>query len=538
MPNIIKEKGVIMAKKKKEQGESSVNENEDSRQDKLILELLDELPIIRTENYIEVQLKRTNRTSMVSIDSNEVVEYIVYEIKNRYGFWAKSSIIKNCIMYKKNYGYDLDITELKHRIAYCDYSIVYDLMDGNCVVVNRNGWEVKENNYLFFRQSDSAIPQVKPIRCTNGWERLKKYINLPEDDKILFIAYMIACFNPNYTFPSACINGASGSGKSTLTKILKKVIDPVSGEGVNVLTNNFDDLKVLLGSNYYVAFDNLSRISNAMSNFFCTVVTGGTFVSRTKFENDKPFTITLKQGLCLNGIGNFAINDDFVDRALFFKTKPFAKTTDRSEDKLWTRFDKELPYIMGGIFEILSKALVIYPTVKIENPMRLADFHSFGYAVAEAMGGYGKTFNECIARNKELQMEVVDENFEIVRILIDFLKENDGEWSSTVEMLYKSVRDFVILADEGKYDEKAIPKASNAFSRMLSLHEAHLAKRGYRYDIKKNGVGRHVITFYTDMIIRKPITGIREPIILKDSTRELTSQLIDSLIADIEDSEE
>ena len=208
-----------MAKKKKEQGESSVNENEDSRQDKLILELLDELPIIRTENYIEVQLKRTNRTSMVSIDSNEVVEYIVYEIKNRYGFWAKSSIIKNCIMYKKNYGYDLDITELKHRIAYCDDSIVYDLMDGNCVVVNRNGWEVKDNNYLFFRRSDTAIPQVKPIRCPNGWERLKKYINLPEEEKILFIAYMIACFNPNFTFPSACINGASGSGKSTLTKI-------------------------------------------------------------------------------------------------------------------------------------------------------------------------------------------------------------------------------------------------------------------------------------------------------------------------------
>lgn len=73
MSNISKEKGVIMAKKKKEQGESSVNENEDNKQDDLILELLDELPIIRTENYIEVQLKRTNRTSMVSIDSNEVV---------------------------------------------------------------------------------------------------------------------------------------------------------------------------------------------------------------------------------------------------------------------------------------------------------------------------------------------------------------------------------------------------------------------------------------------------------------------------------
>jgi len=200
-------------------------------------------------------------------------------------------------------------------------------------------------NYLFFRRSGYAIPQVKPIRCPNGWERIKKYINLPEEQKILFIAYMIACFNPNFTFPSACISGASGSGKSTLTKILKRVIDPVSGEGVNVLTNNLDDLKVLLNSNYYVAFDNLSRISNAMSNFFCTVVTGGTFVSRTKFENDKPFTITLKQGLCLNGIGNFVINDDFVDRALFFKTKPFAKSTNKGENKLWAAFEEEKPYI-------------------------------------------------------------------------------------------------------------------------------------------------------------------------------------------------
>ena len=126
-------------------------------------------------------------------------------------------------MYKKNCGYNLDITELKHRIAYCDNSIVYDLMDGYCVVVNKNGWEVKENNYLFFRRSDYGKPQVKPIRCPKGWERLKKYINLPEEEKILFIAYMIACFNPNFTFPSACINGASGSGKSTLTKILKMV---------------------------------------------------------------------------------------------------------------------------------------------------------------------------------------------------------------------------------------------------------------------------------------------------------------------------
>ena len=105
-----------MAKKRKGENEAPETENEDRKQDDLIMQIIDDMPIIRTKNYIEVQLKRTNRTSVVPIDSSEVVEYIVYEFRNRYGFWAKPSIIKNCIMYKKNCGYNLDITELKHRI--------------------------------------------------------------------------------------------------------------------------------------------------------------------------------------------------------------------------------------------------------------------------------------------------------------------------------------------------------------------------------------------------------------------------------------
>jgi len=536
MPNIIKEKGVIMAKKKKEQGESSVNENEDSKQDKLIMELLDELPLIRTENYIAVQIKQDKKRELVPIDDERIVGYILHEIKDRYKIWAKPTVIKNCIAYKKYDGYSLEVTELKPRIACYDDSIIYDLADGNCVVVDKSGWRIKENDYIFFKSYDNQAPQVTPIACDNGLERLKKYLNLPEEDKLLFIVYLITCFNPKYTFPSVCINGPSGSGKSTLSRLLKRIIDP-STIKVSILTKSFDDLKVQLNACYYAAYDNLSKISNDMSDFLCSVITGGSYTSRKKYDDEQTHTITLKRGMCLNGIGNFVINDDLVDRVLFFNTKAFIKSANEYESDLEIYLNNDLPYILGWVFEMLSKAISIVPSVKINDRIRLADFHRFGYAVAEAIGGYGEEFNKAVARNKERQMEVVDDNFDIVRILIDFLKENDGEWSSTVEMLYKSVRDFVILADEGKYDEKAIPKASNAFSRMLSLHEAHLAKRGYRYDIKKNGVGRHVITFYTDMIIRKPITGIREPIILKDSTRELTSQLIDSLIADIEESE-
>lgn len=151
MPNIIKEKGVIMAKKKKEQGESSVNENEDSKQDKLILELLEELPLIRTENYIAVQIKQDKKRELVPIDDERMVGYLLHEMKDRYKIWAKPTVIKNCIAYKKYDGYSLEVTELKPRIAYYDDSIIYDLADGNCVVVDKGGWRIKENDYIFFK---------------------------------------------------------------------------------------------------------------------------------------------------------------------------------------------------------------------------------------------------------------------------------------------------------------------------------------------------------------------------------------------------
>lgn len=48
-------------------------------------------------------------------------------------------------------------------------------------------------------------------------------------------------------------------------------------------------------------------------------------------------------------------------------------------------FEKEKPYILGGIFDILSKAIGLYDTITVRKSHRLADFHKFGCAIAKAM---------------------------------------------------------------------------------------------------------------------------------------------------------
>ena len=69
--------------------------------------------------------------------------------------------------------------------------------------------------------------------------------------------------------------------------------------------------------------------------------------------------------------------------------------------KLCNDFNADLPYILGGIFDLLATALDIQQYINLENPIRLADFHKFGYAVAEAMGGYGDKFTDILKNHIE-----------------------------------------------------------------------------------------------------------------------------------------
>ena len=139
--------------------------------------------------------------------------------------------------------------------------------------------------------------------------------------------------------------------------------------------------------------------------------------------------------MCLNGISNFVFRADLAERILFFTTKLIRESNRLGDNEIWDSFNEDLPYILGGIFDLLSSALKMLPTVKVDKPVRLADFHRFGYAVAEAMGNRGKEFDEVLKSNKDRQMEITCENAMLIRLLIDFLKENDGEWCSTMTFL-------------------------------------------------------------------------------------------------------
>jgi len=62
----------------------------------------------------------------------------------------------------------------------------------------------------------------------------------------------------------------------------------------------------------------------------------------------------------------------------------------REEEELWPQFEEVLPTILGGAFDILSRAMAIQPAVHLATKPRMADFAVWGYAIAEAAGWGGR----------------------------------------------------------------------------------------------------------------------------------------------------
>lgn len=229
-------------------------------------------------------------------------------------------------------------------------------------------------------------------------------------------------------------------------------------------------------------------------------------------------SVYIKRGMCLNGISPFVQKADLAERVLFFTAKLIKDTSRISDMTFWKDFSADLPYILGGIFDLYSKAMKILPTVKLQKLQRLADFHLFGYAVAEAMKtGLGKKFNEVLEDNKTRQMEITCQNAMIISLVEDFLKneEDEGYWKGTMSLLYKSLKDFMSQQNmtEEIYNPRTYPKEANHLSRALHQYEAAFASKGIHFQGKKNSKGNMEIEITTDWLKDDIGTIKRVPII-------------------------
>lgn len=375
---------------------------------------------------------------------------------------------------------------LFNRVASSDGVILYDLRDRRYVKVTPEGWEIIRS-FPLFRRYQHMQPQVEPIAGGDPWAVLN-FLTVPEESRLLVMVYLVSLFVPQIAHPVFAVYGDQGSSKSFFCTVINRLVDPTLTERV-IQPKNERDLIQTLRQKYLTVLDNLSKIDNRVSDIFCQVCTGGSVSYRQLYTDEGENIAQFRHVVLLNSISLAIVNADLMDRSIILRLCRIDPLDRKPEHELWNAFEKARPGILGGIFDTVSTAMSIYPTVEVEHLPRLADFAKWGYAIAEALGMSGIQFLEDFSQNVKRQNEsVVQKNVLCQAVLT--LMEDGTPYLAKVGKAHERLKS---IAEQDAKDE-TFPKLPHQLRGHLEKLRTSLLEYGISYKFfEREGSGVRVL---------------------------------------------
>jgi hypothetical protein len=355
---------------------------------------------------------------------------------------------------------------LNLRVARTDDARWYDLGSGDfrAIRITTEGWEIIHQPPILFRRYLHQVSQVEP-RQGGSIDRLLDLVNIRNPDhRLLLKVYLVAALLSDIALPILIITGEKGSAKTTTHKLLRKLIDPSSLETLTA-PNNIREFIQLAAHHRTVYLDNVSSFPDWQSDAFCRLCTGEGFSKRQLFTDDDDIVYNFRGLGGLNGINLVAANPDLLARSIMLRQEPISEEERRGESEILEEFERKRPFILGTMFDALSKAMSTYRTVNLSHSPRLADFAHWGAAIAQALGHSAEEFIEAYERNiKSHNEEAVNESM-VAYAILEFMT-NEKCWQGFGSQLWKTLE---AQADNLSINtkDKDWPKSASWFSHRL-----------------------------------------------------------------------
>jgi len=243
-----------------------------------------------------------------------------------------------------------------------------------------------------------------------------------EEQRILFTIYFYSLFFESIQKekPIVCFLGLKESGKSFISESIGKIL---FGDNYQIrhMSTNPRDFHVLLGTNYYLAFDNLDRyVSSDLLDVFCVAATGGAVEVRKLYTDREKVRLRPKVFLTITSREAKFKRDDFVSRLLLFYTEKITKVISRSY--LFKTLSENRDKIMSEIIINLNSIIKLLKIQKEHNPSgksRIADFELFIKKIAR---GYENLFFRVILDKMTTTKDIFalegDPLFEILKVIV------------------------------------------------------------------------------------------------------------------------
>ena len=133
-------------------------------------------------------------------------------------------------------------------------------------------WRIIPDPPVKFRRPAGMRPLPTPIKGAK-LDLLREWWIMADSDWQLLVGYLTMLLHPKGPYPILIVSGESGSAKTTFCETLRKLVDPSKAE-LNLVPSTERDVIIATNNSWVVAYDNLSFISEHVSDMLCCVATG------------------------------------------------------------------------------------------------------------------------------------------------------------------------------------------------------------------------------------------------------------------------
>ncbi|MDD5460333.1 MAG: hypothetical protein PHG00_01670 [Methylococcales bacterium] len=424
----------------------------------------------------------------MQIGSKPFIDWLSYEYYSStktdggFGKSASESAIKQASFALSGIAkHDGDRGRVFLRVA--DYNGCHYLFIGDeqrqVIEVSPTGWRVLKVAPVKFWAPGSM--QALPIPHPNGdLSRLWDFINIPERDRPLVLAWILEALRAETPKPILALNGTQGSAKSSTQDKIRQLTDNNS-VNLRAAPKSIEDVFVGAGCNWLVSFENLSHLTPAMQDALCTLATGGGFAARTLHTNSEETIIEVKRPVIINSIPNVMTAQDLTDRAISIELPKIAY---REESEINAEWEKFKPSIFGGLLDLFVKTLGLMPKVKLINPPRMADFTRLGEAMMQAQGHPAGTFDTLYKANRA---ESIGRALESSPVAVAVREMVDAHNGSSTLVFTGTMKALLEKLDTHKQESHAWPKSPRGLGDVLRRQQPALSSLGIDVEISKPG---------------------------------------------------
>lgn len=402
------------------------------------------------------------------------------------------------------------------RTSFANSEIYYDLcsQDWKLVKITLDSISIvsHDENTPLFERSKNQAEQTKPSFEFQD-DPLESFCRLLRISNDLFKIHLISLFIEDVPIPVMAFVGLQGSVKSTTCALIKRIVDP-SGEMIEDNLSHFpskiDDLNIHFANNYLSSFDNISYISDDMSDNLCKAITGASYTKRMLYTDQEEVLLKFKRKIVANGISFNIDRGDLAERTIQYFTHDVPKSERKSMRQIETEFSTLLPNLLGHIFTTLKNALAVYNKAKdeMQNLPRMADFVIWGEAISLALGFPKGTFLKLYEEEMQKGNEILSEGNPLVSFLDEFLMEKDQQRIPASYFFAELLR----FAEENHFDVKGghFPKGSNKLRGYIERNKPLLKEHGIVIEIFKN-TEKNGFTKNSTLIEIKKISSPQSP---------------------------